>query len=134
MSRRARWSCLTLILAVCASSQGQTTGPTIPVPETTRAESVPPIPASVREALNRYQNIRSATFQDWASDGSGMYIITRFADVPQVHFVASPGGARTQLTFLNERVLSVYARPKHDQFLYTVDEGGGENYQFFLQG
>ncbi len=83
--------------------------------------------------MNRYQNIRSASFQDWASDGSGMYIITRFGDVPQVHFVAEAGGARTQLTFLPERVLSVSARPKHDQFLYTIDEGGAENYQFFLQ-
>ena len=46
---------------------------------------------------------------------------------------ATPGGARTQLTFLNERVLSVHARPKHDQFLYVADEGGAENYQFFLQ-
>ncbi len=71
---------------------------------------MPPIPASVGEALNRYQNIRSASFQDWASDGSGMYVITRFADVPQVHFVAKAGGARTQLTFLNDRVLSV-SRP-----------------------
>ena len=62
-----------------------------------------------------------------------MYIMTRFADVPQVHFVAKAGGARTQLTFLNERVLSVSARPRHDQFLYAMDEGGAENYQLFLQ-
>ena len=104
-------------------ARAQSTAPTIPVPETIRAEGVPPIPASVRQALNRYQNIRSASFQDWASDGSGMYVITRFADVPQVHFVAAAGGARTQLTFLDERVLSVSARPKHDQFLYVADEG-----------
>jgi dipeptidyl aminopeptidase/acylaminoacyl peptidase len=133
MIRRMSWYWLTLILAASIPARGQGMGPTIPMPETIRAEGVPPIPASVSQALNRYQNIRSASFQDWASDGSGMYIITRFADVPQVHFVASPGGARTQLTFLNERVLSVSARPKHDQFLYVADEGGAENYQFFLQ-
>jgi dipeptidyl aminopeptidase/acylaminoacyl peptidase len=63
-----------------------------------------------------------------------MYIITRFADVPQVHFVAQALGARTQLTFLNERVLGASGRPKHDQFLYMIDEGGAENYQLFLQG
>ncbi len=40
---------------------------------------------------------------------------------------------RNQLTFFPERVLSVSARPKHDQFLFVVDEGGGENYQLFLQ-
>ncbi len=30
-------------------------------------------------------------------------------------------------------MLSVSARPKHDQFLYMADEGGAENYQLFLQ-
>jgi dipeptidyl aminopeptidase/acylaminoacyl peptidase len=122
---------LTMALAVYSPTQAGE--PAIPVPETIRVQGVPPIPASVGKALNRYQNIRSASFQDWASDGSGMYIITRFADVPQVHFVAKAGGARTQVTFLPERVLSVSARPKHDQFLYTIDEGGAENYQFVLQ-
>jgi dipeptidyl aminopeptidase/acylaminoacyl peptidase len=133
MGNRPIWYGLTLIVAASIPAWGQEEGPTLPIPDTIRAEGVPPIPASVRQALNRYQNIRSANFQDWASDGSGMYIITRFADVPQVHFVEKPGGARTQLTFLSERVLSVHARPKHDQFLYMVDEGGAENYQLFLQ-
>src|SRR6185312_2460656 len=133
MIRRTNWCWLALILATCIPARGQASGPMIPVPETIRAEGAPPIPASVQQALSRYQNIRSASFQDWASDGSGMYIITRFADVPQVHFVATPGGARTQLTFLNDRVLSASARPKHDQFLYVADEGGAENYQLFLQ-
>lgn len=122
-----------LTMALVAFSPSRAQEPAIPVPDTIRVQSVPPIPASVSRALNRYQNIRSASFQDWASDGSGMYILTRFGDVPQVHFVAQAGGARTQLTFLPERVLSVSARPKHDQFVYTIDEGGAENYQFFLQ-
>jgi uncharacterized DUF497 family protein len=113
---------LGLAMALVAHTLTQAEEPALPVPETIRVQGVPPIPASVRKALNRYQNIRSASFQDWASDGSGMYIITRFADVPQVHFVAQAGGARTQLTFLPERVLSVSARPKHDQFLYMIDE------------
>lgn len=133
MKRRTMRYWLLFVVAACGVARAQSTAPTIPVPSTIRAEGVPPIPASVGEALNRYQNIRSASFQDWASDGSGMYIITRFADAPQVHFVEKAGGARTQLTFLKDRVLSVHARPKHDQFLYVADEGGGENYQFFLQ-
>ena len=61
-----------------------------------------------------------------------MYITTRFADTPQVHHVASPGAARKQLTFSPERVLGVVTRPKHDQFLFSMDEGGAENYQLFL--
>jgi len=109
-------------------------GQTVPVPESIRAENVPPIPTSLSTALNRYQNIRLVSFQDWDdSRGRAMYVTTRFADTPQVHHVAVPGGARRQLTFFNERVLNVSARPKHDQFLYAMDEGGAENYQLFLQ-
>ena len=129
MKRSSCLSCLTFVLAVSAPAFSQT----VPVPDTIRAEGVPPIPAAVRQALNRYQNIRSASFQGWNTQGRGMYITTRFADVPQVHFVAEPGGARAQLTFLAERVGSVSPRPRHGQFLYSMDEGGAENNQFFLQ-
>ena len=128
--RNLAWSA---ILCGSLASTIHAAPPVLPVPDTIKAEGVPPIPLTLSEALNRYQNIRSASFQDWAADGSGMYIITRFADVPQVHFVATAGGARTQLTFLPERVLDVQARPKHKQFLYSIDQGGAENYQLFLQ-
>ncbi len=60
-------------------------GQTIPVPESIRAENVPPIPTSLSTALSRYQNIRSVSFQDWDdSRGRAMYVSTRFADTPQV--------------------------------------------------
>jgi len=129
-----RWSslsCLTIILVASLPARGQE--PALPVPDTIRAQGLPAVPASLRQSLNRYQNIRSASFQDWESNGQGMYILTRFADVPQVHLVAQSSGARTQLTFLPERVLSVSARPGHEQFLYSIDQGGAENYQLFLQ-
>jgi hypothetical protein len=71
-----------------------------PVPETICAANVPPIPAALSTALNRYQNIRSASFQDWDDTRDrAMYVSTRFADTPQVHYVAVPGAARRQLTF-----------------------------------
>jgi dipeptidyl aminopeptidase/acylaminoacyl peptidase len=105
----------------------------LPVPATIRAKGLPPVSASLRDELNRYQNIRTASFQDWESSGSAMFITTRFGEVPQVHIVPAPGGARTQLTFLPERVLGVTSRPMHLEFLYSIDEGGAENFQFFLQ-
>jgi dipeptidyl aminopeptidase/acylaminoacyl peptidase len=107
--------------------------PALAVPDTIRAEGLPPVPTAVGHALNRYQNIRSASFQGWDAQGRGMYVVTRFGDVPQVHLVTVPGGARTQLTFGSERVGSVAPRPRHDQFLYAMDEGGAENHQLFLQ-
>src|SRR5436305_2250492 len=117
-----------LIFLTPASAQ------TVAVPESIHAEGVPPIPASLSAALNRYQNIRVASFQDWddSKGGRAMYITTRFADTPQVHHVASPGAARRQLTFSPERVLGVLTRPKHNQVLFSMDEGGAENYQLFL--
>ena len=133
MSLRLTSGVVLLAAVIALPARGQSEAQTIAVPETIRGEGVPPIPAEVGRALSRYQEIRSATFEDWASDGSGMYILTRFADVPQVHFVATAGGARTQLTFLKERVRSVVNRPRHDQFLYVADEGGAENDQLFLQ-
>jgi fumarate hydratase class II len=74
------------------------------------AEGVPEVPASLVEALNRYQNIRTADFQGWLTARREVLITTRFAETPQVHHVAFPGGARTQLTFGRERVLG------HPQF------------------
>ena len=65
-------------------------------------EGVPAIPADIVDGLNRYQNVRSASFRAWTEDGSGIYVATRFADVPQLHRVDIPGGARQQLTFNKE--------------------------------
>jgi len=124
----------TLLIAALVSLPLLAHAQSIPVPESIRAEGVPPIPASLSATLNRYQNIRPASFQDWDDTRDrAMYITTRFADTPQVHHVAAPGATRRQLTFLPERVLNVSARPRHDQFLYAMDEGGAENYQLFLQ-
>src|SRR4051812_33585693 len=66
-------------------------------------ENVPVAPASVREGLNRYQSVRSASFQDWTEDGA-MLITTRFGNTAQLHGVAFPGGDRSQLTFHDEPI------------------------------
>ena len=58
-----------------------------------------------------------------------MLVLTRFAETTQVHRVNAPGGARTQLTFLDDRVLEASPRPGREQFVYTTDEGGAENFQ-----
>ena len=65
-------------------------------------EGVPEISEQLVARLNRYQSVRSATFQDWTQDGSGMYVRTRFGETAQIHHVAQPGGARRQITFFSE--------------------------------
>ena len=95
-------------------------------------EDVPPIPTRIVEDLNRYQNVRSAVFQAWAGDGDGLYIITRFGDVDQLHRVDMPGGARFQLTFDEEPLSSVLRQPEGSQLIFTRDAGGSEFSQIFL--
>jgi dipeptidyl aminopeptidase/acylaminoacyl peptidase len=102
------------------------------VPDTIVAEGVPEVPRDLAGKLAKYQNIRVAAFQDWLGDRREMLILTRFADVPQVHRVAMPLGARSQLTFVPERIGGAKARPGRNEFTFSVDEGGAENFQLSL--
>ena len=124
----------TLGLAAAFGLMGWSTGFGQGVPETIVAEGVPEAPRELVRKLAAYQNIRVAAFEDWVGVGDRreMLILTRFGDVPQVHKVGFPGGDRSQLTFLGERVLSATARPNRDEFLLVADEGGAENYQLSL--
>jgi dipeptidyl aminopeptidase/acylaminoacyl peptidase len=97
-------------------------------------ENVPETPADVREALRRYQNARSAAFQDWLPDGS-MLITTRFGQTGQLHHVAAPGSVRTQLTFFDEPVAGATAIPgSENRFIFSKDTGGDEYYQLYQSG
>lgn len=52
-------------------------------------ENIPPVPPSLKESLRRWENVRSAAFEDWLADGS-MLISTRFGATAQLHRVAFP--------------------------------------------
>jgi dipeptidyl aminopeptidase/acylaminoacyl peptidase len=101
------------------------------VPGAIVAEGVPAVPTELVRALERYQNTRPASFQGWFADRREVLISTRFADTSQIHKVAFPGGDRSQLTFLPERVLGARTRPGREAFAFIADEGGAENYQGF---
>lgn len=94
-------------------------------------ENVPETPPEVREALRRYQNARSASFQDWLPDGS-MLIITRFGSTNQLHRVAAPGADRNQLTFFDEPVAGAATVPGLDRFVFRKDTGGDEWFQLHI--
>jgi dipeptidyl aminopeptidase/acylaminoacyl peptidase len=97
-----------------------------------RLEDIPPIPERVIAELNRYQNVRSASFLDWTETGEGIYVSTRFGSVSQVHRVGFPGGARRQLTFFNEPITSVSRQPGGERLVFSMDAGGSEFSQLFL--
>jgi len=95
-------------------------------------ENIPPIPASIAEKAAKYTDYRTATMYGWHPMKSEILIGTRFADTVQVHQVATPGGARTQMTFFGDRVTDASYQPhKGDFFLFRKDVGGGEWYQIF---
>lgn len=95
-------------------------------------DNVPETPEALKAAIGPYYNARSAVFEDWLGDGS-MLIATRFGDVNQIHHVAAPGAARTQLTFFEEPVNLAKAQPGAGRFVYPRDVGGAEYYQGYLR-
>lgn len=95
-------------------------------------EGVPEIPPEIGHQLRRYQNTRAASFQDWTADGEGIYVSTRFGNVSQIHRVATPGGARTQLTFFDEPAGGADRQPGGSMLTFLMDAGGNEFRQIFL--
>jgi len=95
-------------------------------------EGIPPIPKSLADQIGEYTESRSASFLSWHPQKREMLIQTRFGDVPQVHQVKAPLGARSQLTFFPERVASATWRPgAGDGFVFSKDIGGNEFFQVY---
>lgn len=95
-------------------------------------QDIPAIPDSLVNRLNQFQNVRSANFVDWTEDGNGLYVLTRFSQVNQIHRVDFPGGARHQLTFFTESIGQVTRQNQGARLAFTMDVGGSEFSQIFL--
>jgi dipeptidyl aminopeptidase/acylaminoacyl peptidase len=95
-------------------------------------QDVPEIPPALAARLHQYQNTRSARILDWAGDGNGMYIRTRFGEISQIHFVSKPGGARRQLTWFEDPIGQVEHRSHGRELAFTMDRNGGEFDQIYL--
>ena len=124
-----------LIAPGIAPEASAATGPaqTVPVPESIIARNVPTIPQEGSEDLLPYENLRTANFVDWHPTERRMLIRTRFSESPQLHEVAMPMGARTQLTYYRDPVQEGLYRPgRPGQIVYGINEDGAENFQFFL--
>jgi dienelactone hydrolase len=105
----------------------------LPTPASIVARHVPPIPRAAVEALQPYENMRSAAFVDWHPRERRLLVLTRFAQAAQLHEVAMPLGDRTQLTFYDEPVTTGAYRPSDpSQIVVSVNAGGAENYQLLL--
>ncbi len=120
-----------LALFLVLSSLGFAQDAIVP-PDSLVIDNIPSIPRSIAERAGAYTEFRSAAVLDWHPTKREMLIGTRFGDVPQVHWVKVPGGARTQLTFFPDRVAGAQFQPhKGTYFIFKKDVGGGEWFQYY---
>ena len=120
---------LGLVLITALALVGQSSGVVTPG-DNLVVEGIPPIPVAVAETVARYTDYRTASLQSWHPTRREILINTRFGDTHQIHQVKMPGGARTQLTFFPDRVVSASFQPTTgDYFVFTKDIGGGEWFQ-----
>lgn len=103
-----------------------------PKPAALVADGLPDVPADLPATTRPYMENRGAGFVGWNPVDKSMLISTRFANTTQIHRVATPMGARQQLTFEAEPVGSGAWSPKSaDIMLVQKDIGGNEFYQIY---
>jgi dipeptidyl aminopeptidase/acylaminoacyl peptidase len=95
------------------------------------------IPEPTQEAsarLERYLDVRRADIAGWDAAGSGLFVLTRLANVTQLHRVDVPLGMRRQLTFGSEGVDGFVAAPDASRGagILSADVGGNEDTQLYL--
>lgn len=97
-------------------------------------EGVPETPPALRDRLRMYQAVRGAELMDFAPDGRGILIATRFGETNQLHRIDSPDGDRKQITFYDEPVATAAYRPERGKrtILMQRDTGGNEVFQLYL--
>ncbi len=105
--------------------------PVVPLPAALTAEQMPPVPLALAEQARPYLEARGAGFAGWDPNSRAVLITTRFANVSQLHRVAKPMGARTQLSFEAEPVRGSFAPVKGDVIVVMKDTGGDEYYQLY---
>lgn len=124
-----------MLLATAAAptmAQQASTAATAPKPAAIVADGIPAVPQELVDETRPYFEYRTAGFSDWDPQTRAMYIGTRFGDVAQLHQVAAPGAARTQLTFEAEPIGGVSVSPgSGDVKLISKDIGGNEFYQIY---
>ncbi|MEC9067204.1 MAG: prolyl oligopeptidase family serine peptidase [Pseudomonadota bacterium] len=103
-----------------------------PKPAAVVADGIPPVPQELVEATRPYFEYRTASFSEWDPETRAMFVATRFGDTTQLHRVAAPGAARSQLTFEAEPIRGVSVSPGvGDVKLVSKDIGGNEFYQIY---
>lgn len=119
---------LTAPLAAGESAEAE---PAAPPPAAMLADGVPPISLALTANTRPYLEYRTASFAGWHPQDRSMLIATRFANVSQLHRVASPGSARLQISFEEEPIYGGSWAPDGSMLLVEKDTGGNEISQIY---
>ncbi len=130
-----RYSALAFLLAlpvIPAFAQDAANPDIVPRPAALIADGVPEVPAALAAETRPYMEFRTAGFVGWHPTDRSMVISTRFGNTAQLHRVATPMGARRQITFEAEPISGGgWAPKKGDVFVISKDIGGNEFYQLY---
>ena len=122
----------TLLTLLVALSSSTAFAQTVEKPTAIIVDGVPAVPTALATATRPYMEYRTATFLGWHPNDKSMLIATRFGNTQQLHRVANPMGARTQISFEQEPVVSGSWAPKTaDVMVVEKDVGGSEFYQLY---
>ena len=104
----------------------------LPPPDSLVVDGAPAVPADLARDVGRYTKARAADLQAWHPTRREVLITTRFAETVQLHRVRMPGGARTQLTFVDDEVSrGITYEPDGASILFSKDQGGDGNDQIY---
>lgn len=118
------------LMLACAAIVAMPALAQVPKPAAMVVDGAPPVPLELAEASRPYMEFRSAGFSGWNAADRSMLITTRFGNVAQLHRVAAPMMARTQISFEAEPVGGSWS-PTGDIIVVRKDKGGDEFFQLF---
>lgn len=116
---------LGLSLAVSAASAD------VPPPPAIVLDGAPTAPEALAADTQPYMQSRRAAFLGWNARDRSMLVKTRFGTTEQLHVVATPDGARRQISFEAEPILTGALSPKGDVLVVQKDSGGDEFFQLY---
>lgn len=95
-------------------------------------ENIAEIPKELANQVKKYAEARGASLAEIHPTKNEIIISTRFGSTNQLHRVARPMGARTQITFFDEPVSGASYEPLKGEYLvYSKDVGGNEFGQLY---
>lgn len=122
---------LNTLLAAALVAAAHTAAAAVSIPGAVTADGVAPIPEATARDTRPYLEFRRASFLGWDATGRTALVKTRFGNTDQLHTVAGPGAARTQLSFEAEPVPFASQAPGGGPLVIQKDVGGNEFYQLY---